>query len=143
MRKLKYFIFALLLLNLPMLALAERSENWDCYIKDANNLVWKAQSSYKRQSVNKVKDLCKKASQNPLSCTVKQVQCESIFKGYAFAPLWQCTGIDRIGAGFRGSKSQNRDTAAINARSRCVLESTLPFTCYVNTITCNNLNQGL
>ncbi|STX51370.1 Uncharacterised protein [Legionella busanensis] len=113
---------------------------WHCTAEDGANRQWLAISSYQRAAINKAIDVCKNESQYPETCKISKSNCELYVNGVSTTPAWQCTALDQMAQVWRSNSYANRDDAAIAAREYCQQRSGFPDTCYVNLLTCKNIN---
>ena len=125
---------------------AENSSYWQCMARDGLKKQWDAKSSYERVATNKALEACKKESKVPTTCTAVQDSCNYVGKPTVNTPnsidgaIWKCTALDSAAQAWP-HVSTNRDAAALSAKSNCVQHSTVPDTCYINLLTCININK--
>lgn len=125
---------------LTQTAMAE--QDWRCTAHDRENLHWLAQSGWERSSRNMALDLCKKNSKYPGSCIAETDNCELFVNGLTTRPMWRCLALDIMAKPWPSSEiSQHRDHAALSAKAHCERKSGYPDTCYVNLMTCKNINE--
>jgi hypothetical protein len=115
---------------------------WQCTTEDKTNKQWTAKSGYQKMALNLSYDACKKQSQYPDSCKASNNNCEGFYLGMSTKPLWRCTALDRTAIPWQSNFYSQRDDAALAAQAFCKNKSTVPETCYVNMVTCRNLNEG-
>ena len=121
--------------------LESREKNyWQCTASDHNDKQWVARSEYERGATNKAFEGCKKESSLPTSCKVAKENCEEIVKGVSTRPMWQCTALDQMARPWRSSFYPQRDDAALGAKAYCQHNSKVPDSCYINLLTCKNMN---
>lgn len=113
---------------------------WQCIAKDANQKQWIIKSNYQRNAINLALEGCKKESTLPTTCEALDDNCDSLINGRSTKPLWRCIALDHTATPWTGTLSGNRDNAALSAKARCKDQSTLPESCYINMLTCSNLN---
>lgn len=113
---------------------------WQCRAYDQDNYQWTAKSTYERTAVNKAYEACKKQSKKPETCKTAKEYCEGFINGISTRPMWQCTALDRMAKPWVSAVYSNQDDAALGAKAYCQERSTVPTTCYVNMVTCKNLN---
>ncbi|MFC3907548.1 hypothetical protein ACFORL_00460 [Legionella dresdenensis] len=121
--------------------LATSTDSWNCTAYDQGSGQWTASSDYERSAINKAMELCKKSSQYPTTCKISKNDCDYLANGQSTRPMWQCKALDQMAKIWPSSYYTQRDDAAIAARSFCEEKSAFPDTCYVNLITCKNVNQ--
>lgn len=121
---------------------AQQDALWQCTTYDDTGKPWVIRSEYSRMAMNKAFDACKKESTIPASCKTSAQDCEVFVNGLSTRPMWRCTALDRSGAPWISNAYQNRDDAALAARAYCKEQSSIPETCYMNTITCQNRNDN-
>lgn len=133
----------LLILFLPMLSFAspEDGNYWQCTTHDNANQEWTAQSTYQKMALNLAFDSCKKQSKNPATCKTSGADCEGYRNGLSTKPFWRCTALDKTATAWKSNYYSNRDDAALAAKAYCRSKSTLPESCYINFITCMNIND--
>lgn len=136
----KEFIFALCFTS-PALY-AEGISYWQCTIQDELRHQWHDANLYERVAMNKALEACKKESPVPMSCKMDKNNCSFYFNGQSTRPLWQCTALDHDAKPWQSSVHPSREEAALSAKEDCQSQSSLPETCYINLITCKNLNKS-
>lgn len=131
---------------------SDAHNHWKCIAYDSAKKQWEVSNKYERVALNRALDDCKKQSNTPKSCAATEEFCE--FFGTkeksvenASSPgaraNWQCTALDQTAAPWVGKISSDKDDAALDAKATCQKKSTEPDTCYINLLTCHNLNAGL
>ncbi len=55
-------------------------------------------------------------------------------------PMWICTALDFTAEPWQSNLYPHRDDAALAAKDYCKQNSNVPDTCYINMVTCRNLN---
>jgi hypothetical protein len=130
-------IILVLILN-PMRTFAQNE--WKCLAQDSGNQEWTGESDYERAALNKALELCKKTSNDPISCRVAKESCQFFINGKSTSPMWQCVALDQMAKPWISNLYPQRDDAAIAAREYCQEKSGFPDTCYTNLMTCKNLN---
>lgn len=123
------------------LALPENVNYWQCTTHDNANKQWTVKNMYRKVALNFAFAACKKESQNPASCKASVDDCEGFNQGMSTKPAWRCTAIDREADYWRSNLYIHRDDAALAALAYCRQKSAVPFTCYLNVVTCVNLND--
>jgi hypothetical protein len=113
---------------------------WRCTTSDAANKEWNADSTYEISAINKSFDDCKKQSGNPSTCKASKETCEMFLNGASTRPMWRCTALDQMAKLWPSNIYSHRDDAAIAAKAYCQQGSSFPDTCYINLMTCKNLN---
>jgi hypothetical protein len=116
------------------------AEDWKCIARDAANKEWRASSNYERVAINHAFELCKKESTLPSSCKTSKQDCEAFIDGVSTRPLWRCIALDQMGKPWESNLYSQRDDAALAAKAYCQDQSGFPDTCYINLMTCRNLN---
>ncbi|KTD36290.1 hypothetical protein Lnau_1274 [Legionella nautarum] len=140
----KSFIILFLFCSIFSLAMAADLSNgnyWTCSAHDAENMEWVINSSYEITAIHKAFDECKKQSKIPTSCKVSEAACEEFVNGISTRPKWQCIALDQTAKEWPSNAHADRDDAAIAAKSYCQQHSSFPDTCYINLMTCKNLNS--
>ncbi len=144
-----FSIVLLLVLNSPWAAsnTAPMTNYWQCNAHDNEKNQWIGKNPYARVATNKAFEACKKESRTPASCKAPQSTCEYIVNGvstgaYALSDhsTWQCIALDQLAKTWVGDTHSNRDDAALAAKSYCKKYSTVPDSCYINLLTCKNIN---
>ena len=129
----------------PPLAIAEQiiddNNFWRCTAFDAENKRWVVKSGYELAAINKAYDACKKESSLPETCKTAKETCETFINGVSTRPMWRCTALDQMAKAWPSNTYIHRDDAAIAAREFCQENSSFPDTCYINLMTCKNLNS--
>ena len=114
--------------------------NWQCTARDSTDKEWKASSDYERVAINHAFETCKRESSLPSSCKTSKQDCETFINGVSTRPLWRCIALDQMGKPWQSNLYPHRDDAAIAAKAYCQDQSGFPDTCYINLMTCKNLN---
>ncbi|STX28931.1 Uncharacterised protein [Legionella beliardensis] len=114
---------------------------WHCIAEDGANRQWLAISNYQRSAINRAMEVCKKESHEPSSCKTSKANCDLFVNGISTKPAWQCTALDQMAVVWRSNSYSNRDDAALAAKAYCQENSGFPDTCYVNLLTCKNINR--
>lgn len=117
------------------------SNYWRCTAYDAEHKAWVVNSNYEITAVNQAFDACKKQSNLPKTCKSAKQTCEFFLNGYSTRPMWRCTALDQMAKTWPSNIYAHRDDAAIAAREYCQEKSGFPDTCYINLMTCKNLNS--
>ena len=135
----------LLLLNFSTTSFAEsiaKNDNyWQCTTHDAASKEWSSQSIYEKIALNFAYAACKKNSQVPATCRTSRADCQRYIHGVNVTPMWQCTALDREALVWRSNLYPHREDAALAAEAYCKQKSPVPYTCYINLITCVNKNE--
>lgn len=140
----KSFLFVSLVSSISSLAMAADLSDgnyWTCSAHDAENREWVIYSSYEISAIHKAYEECKKQSKIPASCKVSKAACEEFVNGVSTRPMWQCIALDRSAKEWPSNSHPDRDDAAIAAKDNCRQHSSFPDTCYINLMTCKNLNS--
>lgn len=119
---------------------AQAATYWQCSVYDGAGKQWMVQSSYQLAAINRAFDACKKQSQHPATCKSSKEDCDAFVNGRSTRPLWQCTALDHTGTPWPSNLYPQRDDAALAAKAFCQHNNGSPDTCYVNLITCKNIN---
>jgi hypothetical protein len=138
-------ISLLLLMFVPTIGFTDPLTNgnyWQCVTHDKTNKVWTAQSAYQKMAINIAFAACKKESQHPTTCKTAVVDCEGFNQGVSTKPMWRCTALDRAAQPWKSDFYPQQDDAALGAKAYCKDNSTVPDTCYVNLVTCRNVNEA-
>lgn len=114
---------------------------WRCSAYDSESKEWVVNSGYELSAVNQALDACKKQSNLPKSCKTARETCEYFSNGTSTRPMWRCIALDQLAKEWASNVYAHRDDAAIAAREYCQQKSTFPDTCYINLMTCKNLNS--
>lgn len=131
----------MLFLLLTMNSLWANDSYWHCTASDSEHKQWIEQSLYERAAISKAFDACKKHSHVPASCKVDIGVCEGFDHEMSIRPVWQCTALDEQGTTWHGQTNIDMDAAALSAKALCTQRSVAPDTCYINVLTCKNLNR--
>lgn len=113
---------------------------WRCSANDAEHREWIFDSSYEISAINRSFEECKKQSNIPASCKSSKESCEMFLNGLTTRPMWRCTALDQMAKVWLSNIYKQRDDAAIAAKTFCQQGSSFPDTCYINLMTCKNLN---
>lgn len=120
-----------------------KTNYWKCVTHDKANKQWTARSPYRKVAINVAFSACKKESVVPATCKTSASSCEGFVDGISTRPMWHCTAIDMAAQPWESNYYSNRDDAALAAQAFCKENSTLPATCYINMVTCMNMNEGV
>lgn len=118
-----------------------KDDYWQCSTHDNAHLEWLATSAYQKAALNTAFASCKKQSQAPSSCKSSNEDCELFHNGQTTKPFWHCVALDTDAARWPSNYYTNKDDAAIAAKAFCKSESNNPDSCYVNMLTCININE--
>lgn len=113
---------------------------WQCLVQDAAGKEWSELSSYKLAAINRALDNCKKQSAFPETCKSSQANCEAFIDGHSTRPMWRCMALDFMGNPWYSNLYRQSDDAALAAKAYCRDNSESPDSCYINFITCANMN---
>jgi hypothetical protein len=61
--------------------------------------------------------------------------------GVSTRPMWRCTAFDQMVKSWPSNTYTHRDDAAIAAKAYCEQGSAFPDTCFINLMTCKNMNS--
>ena len=114
--------------------------DWQCYAADAHQQKWVKTSSYQRMAINRALDACRKASYSPESCQVAKEYCKHLINGHNTQAEWRCTALDDQAKIWMSNAYSNIDDAAIAALAYCKEQSSSSDSCYINMVTCKNMN---
>ncbi|CEG56836.1 hypothetical protein [Legionella fallonii] len=120
--------------------IAEKINFWQCTTHDNANQQWTARNIYQKMALNIAFAECKKGSQTPASCKASKEDCEEFNQGMSIKPEWRCTALDQTAEPWQSNFYRHRDDAALAAQAYCKEKSVVPDTCYINLVTCVNLN---
>lgn len=115
---------------------------WQCTTKDRTSKQWTITNAYQKIALNLSYEACKKESHSPESCTTSLNDCEGFQLGMSTSPYWRCTALDRTAGVWQSNYYRVREDAALAAEAYCKNNSTVPDTCYINMVTCKNINEG-
>ena len=123
---------------------------WQCHAEDSKQTNWIVKNKYKLVASNKALEECKKESEKPLSCGVNDDDCNYISandddeqtKPNNKNELWKCTALDKNSEEWDNVPNNSRDEAAINAKINCQNQSKDSDSCYINLLTCKNINEN-
>lgn len=125
---------------------AATQPHFTCMAYDSEQKQWAGESTYAITASNKALDGCKKQSHFPESCKIAKEQCQDIEQFTSAAgpsqALWRCTALDQAAKTWVGNTYSQGDAAAIAAKEYCRKNSSIPDSCYVNLLTCVNINAG-
>jgi hypothetical protein len=130
---------------LPLLGFANPNENkdyWICKSHDNSNREWTIKNNYQKIAINQSFDACKKESKNPRTCKTSDNDCEGYHLGFSTKPYWRCMALDKTANHWKSNYYSNKDDAFLAAKAYCRSESRAPDSCYVNMITCANVNES-
>jgi len=141
-RHFKYIVLLLLLVPCAQAKMVQGNGSyWQCSTKDNSQTVWTATSTFQKVAINLAFASCKKQSKSPNSCKTSMGRCEAFVNGLSTKPLWRCTAVDREAAAWKSNYYSKRLDAALAAQAYCKDKSDVPGTCYVNMVTCYNINE--
>ncbi|OGV39212.1 MAG: hypothetical protein A3F46_08585 [Legionellales bacterium RIFCSPHIGHO2_12_FULL_42_9] len=113
---------------------------WQCTTTDAESKVWTIDGNYQLTAINESFAACKKQSAYPKSCKTSKKNCEHFVNGQSTRPMWRCVALDRAASIWPSNVYAVRDDAALAGLAYCKDNSDIPASCYMNMITCRNLN---
>ncbi|KTD68138.1 MULTISPECIES: hypothetical protein [Legionella] len=114
---------------------------WQCSAHDATQTQWTSENIYQKMALNLSYAACKKGSKAPATCRTAKAGCIQFINGVNVMPMWQCTAFDREASAWRSNLYPTRDDAALAANAYCRQKSSVPYTCYINVVTCMNKNE--
>ena len=114
---------------------------WQCTTEDKTLKQWTAKSEYQKVAINVSFDACKKQSAVPQSCKAAKSNCEGYIQGVNASPMWKCTALDTTAVPWQSNFYSHRLDAALAAKDFCKDNSSVPETCYINLVTCRNVNM--
>lgn len=135
--------FVILLLLLCNSLFAAPDSYWQCMSQDKTNKQWFAKNNHKKAAVNLSFAACKKESASPASCKTSLLNCTGFNQGLSISPTWRCMALDRTAKPWQSVLYAQPLDAALGAKAFCKEHSTVPDTCYVNMVTCRNINAGV
>lgn len=131
-----------LLFMLPTTGMANAQQDyWQCSSMDDHDKIWTSRHSFQKVALQRAWQACKQESQHPSSCQIDHYQCDAFLNGENTSPMWQCTALDQMAKPWISGVHRQRDEAALTAKARCLERSGFPDTCYINLLTCVNLNE--
>lgn len=135
------FLYMLLIVSHSSFAMELYSDSWKCTAYDSQNYQWENEQTYQLSALNRALESCKKESQVPFSCTVNKDECENFLNGRSTRPAWRCTALDATATFWSSPIFRNAEEASLKVKALCKEQSAVPETCYVNLLTCRNINQ--
>ena len=114
---------------------------WQCRAHDTQGNQWVVNNLYEQVATNKAFEACKKQSDAPTSCKALKDNCDYFSNGLSTRPMWRCMALDLMSKIWKNDPRANRDEAALEAEAICKQHSPMPETCYINLMTCKNLNE--
>lgn len=135
-------LFILMFTPLATFAVPSAGTYWICKSHDKDHVEWTAKSEYRKIALNSSLAACKKRSTFPATCRTSHEDCEGYHLGLSIKPFWRCTALDRTAAYWRSNYYPHKDDAILAAKAYCKSKSSVPETCYVNVITCSNINEN-
>jgi hypothetical protein len=138
----QYLKYCLLLLISCNQGFAAPVAYWLCTTHDSANGQWSARSIYQKAALNIAYAECKKRSAAPKSCKASVDDCEGFNQGMSTRPSWRCTALDMTAKPWKSNSYRHREDAALAAKAYCKEKSVVPETCYINLVTCVNLEVG-
>lgn len=131
----------LMCLTLPAGMSMASGTSWTCTSQDSGGYRWTYSSSYQKVALNQAYLQCKKQSAEPKSCKSEAEACHYFIDGLDATPMWQCTAVDAASDAYNSTLYNHQDDAALGALAYCKKKSPVPDTCFINTITCTNVND--
>lgn len=114
---------------------------WQCAAQDNQHKQWVVKSPYERVATTRAFEACKKQSVSPLSCKISQERCDYYSNGLSTRPMWRFLALDQMSKLWYSNIRAHRDDAALEAKAFCQKHSAMPESCYINLMTCKNLNE--
>lgn len=114
---------------------------WQCSSHDITHTKWTTQSAYQKIALNLSYVSCKKGSKAPATCKTTKASCIKFINGENVMPMWQCTAFDREALAWKSTLYPSREDAALAAQAYCKHKSPVPYTCFINVVTCINKNE--
>ena len=140
----------LLVIFKPLLAytdIGHVNNYWQCNASDREKKQWIGRGAYSRVASSKAFEACKKESHAPTSCISSEGVCEYYVHGVSTSVYgmnehaqWQCVALDQMAKSWESNINSNRDDAALEAKAFCHEHSSVPDSCYINLLTCKNIN---
>lgn len=118
-----------------------QEDHWVCKAHDNAHLEWTVKGSYQKIALNLAFEACKKQSKSPISCKISPEDCEGFHLGSSTKPYWRCAALDSMDGYWPSNYYRQRDDAIYAAKAYCKSKSSIPETCYVNVVTCANVNE--
>lgn len=115
-------------------------DTWNCQVKDATGKYWEVQHKFRMSARNLAMDTCRKQSTAPNSCDFANQSCDTLYDGLSKDPLWVCLALDSTAKGWKNHPNKQKYDAALSAKGFCQHKSSVPETCYVNLLTCKDIN---
>jgi hypothetical protein len=141
-RKKKHqYALSLFCLLIPKLLIGSTLTNWVCNATDGDKKTWSINHTYQRAAMGLAIDACKKQSRVPLTCKMRESNCDYFINGISTKPMWQCQALDRKGEPWKGLLKPEREEAALSAKAICKENSAIPDTCYSYVFTCINIQE--
>lgn len=134
-------LIVFLLLCIVQTSWAEDSY-WQCAAQDDQQKQWIIKSPYERVATTKAYEACKKQSVVPVTCKIPKENCDYFTNGLNTRPMWRCLALDQMSKPWWSEVHSNRDEAAIESKMFCQQHSSMPESCYINLMTCKNLNES-
>ncbi|CAM2836503.1 Uncharacterised protein [Legionella steigerwaltii] len=137
--------YFLLVLGISVPSFAEpintEGNYWECSTQDASHTKWSAQNIFQKIALTLSYAECKKNSQAPATCKTSKANCIRFINGVNVMPMWRCTAFDREALRWRSNLYPFREDAALAALAYCKQKSPVPYTCFINLVTCVNKNE--
>lgn len=120
---------------------ASHNTYWECSAQDNYYQEWKVQNEQQQVAINQALSVCTQQSREPQSCKVAKENCESFINGHSTRPRWRCVAMDDLAKKWASNEYRFRDDAALAALDYCKQQSACAQSCYINLLTCKNLNK--
>jgi hypothetical protein len=143
MKSYGYFLLMSIISQLAFSAAPTQDDYWLCVTQDKTTKEWGAKSPYQKVAINVSFDACKKESTIPATCKSSKTSCERFVQGMSTSPRWSCTALDLTAVAWPSNFYLQRIDAALAAKDFCKDNSTVPDSCYINLVTCRNINEGI
>lgn len=116
------------------------ASTWLCSAFDSNKIRWQAQHEHRMEAARQATLACRRDSSHPATCTQAYQDCQKTDIDIN-APAWVCIAVDASAQSWHSNPYPNQADAAIAAQDYCKSKSTVPDTCFVNTISCQDYRK--
>ncbi len=135
----QYVLILIIMIYIPISFAT--NDYWHCTTFDNQYHEWIADNYDQLIAINQSFDACKHSSNVPKTCQTSKNNCEQFINNKNTKPMWVCPAFDQSGNRWLSNTYTIREDAAIAANDYCKQKSLKPHSCYVNLITCNNINK--